>query len=129
MTRSLPVVLALICALVLPAAAAAAPSVQDRYIVVLKDSADSATVAAEHGRRYDVQDRIVYGNAIQGYAGRIPPGRVSDVASDPRVEYIEPDGIAYATTTQAGATWGLDRIDQRLATPLSGSFTYLNTGA
>jgi subtilisin family serine protease len=31
-------------------------------------------------------------------------------------------------TTQTGATWGLDRVDQRNR-PLSGSFTYFNTGA
>src|SRR4029077_17264650 len=31
-------------------------------------------------------------------------------------------------TTQTGATWGLDRIDQRNR-PLSGSFTYFATGA
>jgi subtilisin family serine protease len=34
----------------------------------------------------------------------------------------------HAFTTQTGATWGLDRIDQRNR-PLSGTFTYTNTGA
>jgi subtilisin family serine protease len=33
-----------------------------------------------------------------------------------------------ALTTQTGATWGLDRIDQRNL-PLSGTFTYTNTGS
>jgi aqualysin 1 len=125
--RALPLLAALI-ALGVPAAASAAPSVKDRYIVVLKDSADSSTVAADHARRYGVQDRVVYGSAIEGYAGKVPPGKLDALKSDPRVAYVEPDGIVQATTTQTGATWGLDRIDQR-ALPLSNSFTYTNTGA
>jgi subtilisin family serine protease len=124
----LPVVLALLAVLILPAAASAAPSVKDRYIVVLKDSADSHAVAADHARRYGVQDRVVYGSAIEGYAGKVPPGKLDALRSDPRVEYVEPDGVVHTTTSQSGATWGLDRIDQR-ALPLSNSFTYFNTGA
>jgi subtilisin family serine protease len=125
--RALPLLAALI-ALGVPAAASAAPSVKDRYIVVLKDSTDSSTVAADHARRYGVQDRVVYGSAIEGYAGKVPPGKLDALKSDPRVAYVEPDGVVHATTTQTGATWGLDRIDQR-ALPLNSSFTYLNTGA
>jgi subtilisin family serine protease len=39
-----------------------------------------------------------------------------------------PDGIATIDTTQPGATWGIDRIDQHKL-PLSGTFSYSNTGA
>ena len=105
-----------------------APSLKDRYIVVLDDSADSAEVAKEHGNRYGVQDRLVYGSALEGYAGKIPPGQLDKIKSDPRVAYVEPDGIATKLVTQTGATWGLDRIDQRTL-PLSGTYTYEQTGA
>src|SRR5207249_449967 len=44
------------------------------------------------------------------------------------VQSIVPDGIMRADTTQTGATWGIDRIDQH-ALPVNGSFTYTNTGA
>ena len=127
MARALPLVLALI-ALSVPASASAAPSVKDRYIVVLKDSADSAAVAKEHGRKYGVQDQLVYGSALEGYAGKIPPGQLAKIENDPRVDYVEPDGVAHTTVTQTGATWGLDRIDQRVL-PLSGTYTYTQTGA
>jgi len=46
----------------------------------------------------------------------------------PGVAYVEPDQVMMAFTTQSGATWGLDRIDQR-SLPLSTTFTYSNNGA
>ena len=100
----------------------------ERHIVVLKASAGTpADVAADHVRRFDVTTSIVYTHALNGYAATIPAAFVDDVERDPRVAYVEPDGVVRVSTTQSGATWGLDRIDQR-SRALSGTFTYARTG-
>jgi subtilisin family serine protease len=114
---------------VLGAAGGASAAPPDRYIVVLKDGVrDPGAVAREHARRDAAQVGFVYHNALKGYAARIPAARLAAVRADSRVAYIEPDGEVHALTTQANATWGLDRIDQR-ALPLSTTFTYTNDGA
>jgi subtilisin family serine protease len=113
----------------LPASAAQTQSARAGFIVVLKPSVTrAAPVAAEHAKRFGVDVRYVYENALKGYAGTFAEGELGVLAADGRVASIERDGVVTADTTQSGATWGLDRIDQR-ALPLSTSYTYWNTGS
>jgi len=79
------------------------------YIVVLRPGTSSAGVAEEHARRHGAAVRFVYGSALRGYAATIPDRRVDVVRSDPRVAYVERDGVA--TATAQTLPWGIDRID------------------
>ena len=95
-----------------------------RFIVTLREGADARGVARAHG----VAPDFVYGTVLNGFAGSISDAARAGLLRDARVERIEQDGVATTQTTQTGATWGLDRTDQR-ALPLTGTFTYTNTGA
>ena len=110
----------------IPASFSAAGSdvIPGRFIVTLRDGASPAAVAGDHGVKAD----FVYSHALNGFAGAMSEAARSGLLRDARVSRVEPDGIARASTTQSGATWGIDRIDQRNR-PLSGTYTYTNTGA
>jgi subtilisin family serine protease len=95
-----------------------------RFIVTLRDGAEPASVAREHG----VSPDYVYRHALNGFAGSMSEAARSGLLRDARVSRVEPDGIARTTVTQSNATWGIDRIDQRNR-PLSGTYTYTNTGS
>ncbi|MGH2687480.1 MAG: protease inhibitor I9 family protein, partial [Actinomycetota bacterium] len=87
---------------------------RDGYVVVLKASvANPAAVAAEHGRRFGVGVTLVYSHALKGYAARATGAAVGEIRNDSRVAHVERDLPVTASLTQAPATWGLDRIDQR----------------
>jgi subtilisin family serine protease len=110
--------------------------VPGQYIVVLKDdglAASAAGVTAEsiadtHAAVYGVRRKHVYGHALHGYSAQMTRAQAEQVAQDPGVAYVEEDGYVHASATQSGATWGIDRIDQR-DLPLSGSYTYNFDGA
>jgi len=49
------------------------------------------------------------------------------LASDPSVAFVEEDSEVSISATQTGATWGIDRIDQR-DLPLNSTYNYNATG-
>src|SRR5688572_15640689 len=123
--RRLWTVAALILTLAAPAAGAelkkARNKIPGHYIVVLapESSLQAAGVTADAvGQR-----RHVYRAALQGYSAALDDVQLQQLLSDPDVAYVEEDSLMYASATQTGATWGLDRIDQR-DRPLSTTYTY-----
>ena len=119
-------------------------SLPDQYIVVLRDSAaHSSMEAASMGPRVpevasDMASThagvvgFVYESALKGFSVTMSADQAERLAQDPRVEYIQEDGIvsldvdgtvSVESVQQLSATWGLDRIDQR-DRPLSGTYVY-----
>ena len=95
---------------------------------MLEDSvANPAAIAQAHAQSFDADISFVYRHALKGYAARLPVSFVDDLRSLSIVDLVERDSVMKASATQTGATWGLDRIDQR-SRPLSGTFTYTSTG-
>ncbi|MBA3746558.1 MAG: S8 family peptidase [Solirubrobacterales bacterium] len=110
--------------------AATGAAIEGQYIVVLKGGTGAASServerrARGRGGRVDRQ----YRRAINGFTARLSDAALAEVRSDPDVAYVEPDAVLSVDTTQTGATWGLDRIDQA-ALPLNGTYTYTPAGA
>ncbi|HXI11566.1 MAG TPA: S8 family peptidase [Thermoanaerobaculia bacterium] len=102
--------------------------IPDQYIVVFNDKVvdDVEAVASDLAYVHKGKKLHVYKNALKGFSVNLSEARIRDLAEDPRVSYVEEDGEVTASATQSGATWGLDRIDQR-DMPLNSSYTYNTT--
>jgi subtilisin family serine protease len=105
--------------------------IPDRYIVVFKDAANQEAVDAALGRlsrERGVVAHFRYADALKGFAATLPARALEIIRAHPDVAYVEADQVITLDTTQTGATWGLDRIDQRNL-PLNGTFIYTRTGS
>jgi subtilisin family serine protease len=109
-------------------------AIQDSYIVVLDDSAAAlqtisviADAASQLASKYSVETGYIYGHTISGFSIKATEIQAKLLALDPSVAYVVEDGEVSINSTQTGAPWGLDRIDQRTGT-LNSNYIYDQTG-
>lgn len=116
--------------------------IEGQYIVVLKPQAAAlrhetarngsvprvADAAREIATTHRARLLRSYERALRGFVVRADDNALARLLTDPRVAYVEEDGMAYPNPTQTGATWGIDRVDQR-DLPLGGTYTYNTTAA
>ena len=117
-----------------------AAAIPDRYIVVLNDDAASspdlpsasgltvAIVAVDMAARYNGTVFFVYESALKGFAIQMTERAAQRLSADKRVAFVEQDSEVSINATQTGATWGIDRVDQRNR-PLSTTYTYNTTAS
>ena len=91
-------------------------AIPDRYIVVMDKTVTAAqrSNAADQARANGGHVHFHYSSALKGFAASLPARAVHRLRANPNVSYIEADQRVSADATQSPATWGLDRIDQRL---------------
>ena len=100
-----------------------------QYIVVFEDRIEDVdSAAADLVANHRGRGRHVYRSALKGFAAELSEQAAARIAEDPRVAYVEEDGVMEISATQSGATWGLDRIDQR-DLPLNSTYNYNFTGS
>ena len=123
-----------------------ADAIPGQYIVVFSEGASSGSLSAQSaGPRLSslsadqlvralnldpqgVTVQNIYDQALEGFSARLSAQNLQALRADKRVKYIEQDGRMYASATQSGATWGLDRTDQR-DLPLNGTYVYNSTAS
>jgi len=65
----------------------------ERHIIVLNDDVNPWSVANEMAQERGLLISHVYGTAVNGFSGIVPPGQLDKISSDPRVKYIEQDYV------------------------------------
>lgn len=107
-----------------PVSAKAERTIPGEYIVVFKDDvSDVSDAATRKINKHGGTKRFTYSRALKGFAAKLSDQAVEALRSDADVAYVEQDQVMSLSVVQTGATWGLDRVDQR-DLPLSTTYEY-----
>ena len=97
----------------------------DYIVTFTKGALVSNEVKNINGKQ--VNPKYLYSEALNGFAGFLTGDQVCNLKKRGNVEDVELDQMAFASVLQPDATWGLDRIDQRLPL-LDNNYSYESTG-
>jgi subtilisin family serine protease/subtilisin-like proprotein convertase family protein len=67
-------------------------------------------------------------SAVTGFSAFMSADDARRLADDPRVAFVQENGVITLDATQTNATWGIDRIDQA-SLPLNQTYTYNADGS
>ncbi len=98
-----------------------------RYILEFSPTTDAVAEAEVHAGR-GMAVRSVLTDVFAGEIADLSASQVRALRLNPRVRTIEADTPVQVDAVQSPATWGLDRIDQRVNAP-SNSYGYDTMGA
>jgi subtilisin family serine protease len=109
--------------------------IPDHYIIKLKSDANRDSLsAADYVLQQADRLQMMYGiNVLQqythvfpGFAIKAKDDQIEALLEDPDVERVEVNKIVRINTTQASATWGIDRVDSRSG--IDRAYNYTSTG-
>ncbi|MDB4890886.1 MAG: serine protease [Gemmatimonadetes bacterium] len=100
-----------------------------RYIVGFKSNVADVDIEA---RRLELRHRgvlrMTYKSALKGMTLTMSAAAADSLRDEPNVAFVEQDRMSATATTQSGASWGIDRTDQR-GLPLNNAYSYSADGS
>jgi subtilisin family serine protease len=104
------------------------PKAEGEYIVVFKDEHPARDAAHGLAATHGGSAKRVWDSAVNGaHFVNLNEAAARALAKNPKVAWVQENGLVEPTAVQSSPVWGLDRIDQQVGT--SGSYNYAFDGS